>query len=109
MHCKRHFEPTKVSGSVGAGRSLPDLLPEPRIVDRGQVQYALMDLTPLDRREYYSGFANRALWPTMHYRIGLSDFSRADYNGYLRVNRRSRALSHGLSASMISFGFTTTT
>ena len=61
--------------------------PEPRIVDRGRVQYALMDLTPLDRREYYSGFANRALWPTMHYRIGLSDFSRADYNGYLRVNR----------------------
>ncbi len=24
----------------------------------------------------------------MHYRIGLSEFSRADYSGYLRVNRR---------------------
>ena len=23
----------------------------------------------------------------MHYRVGLSDFSRADYTGYLRVNR----------------------
>jgi trehalose 6-phosphate synthase len=23
----------------------------------------------------------------MHYRVGLSDFSRADYAGYLRVNR----------------------
>ena len=32
------------------------------------------------------GFANRALWPTMHYRVGLSDFSRADYIGYRRVN-----------------------
>src|ERR1700724_2833646 len=31
--------------------------------------------------------ANRALWPTMHYRVGLSDFSRTDYAGYLRVNR----------------------
>src|SRR5438128_6140784 len=49
--------------------------------------YALMDLTALDRREYYYGFANRALWPTMHYRVGLSDFSRTDYAGYLRVNR----------------------
>jgi trehalose 6-phosphate synthase len=59
----------------------------PKIVDRGRVQYALMDLTALDRQEYYNGFANRALWPIMHYRIGLSEFSRADYAGYLRVNR----------------------
>jgi trehalose 6-phosphate synthase len=59
----------------------------PKIVKRGNVQYALMDLTSLDRREYYNGFANRALWPTMHYRVGLSDFSRTDYTGYLRVNR----------------------
>ena len=52
-----------------------------------------MDLTPLDRREYYNGFANRALWPTMHYRVGLSDFSRADYIGYRRVNHTfARAL-----------------
>ena len=57
------------------------------MVDKGDVQYALMDLTSLDRQEYYNGFANRALWPTMHYRVGLSDFSRTDYAGYLRVNR----------------------
>ena len=55
---------------------------QPRMVDKGRVQYALMDLTPLDRQEYYNGFANRALWPTMHYRVGLSDFSRADYAGW---------------------------
>ena len=59
----------------------------PKIIQEGRVQYALMDLTPLDRREYYNGFANRALWPTMHYRIGLSEYSRADYEGYRRVNR----------------------
>jgi trehalose 6-phosphate synthase len=59
----------------------------PKIIDKGQVQYAVMDLTSLDRQEYYNGFANRALWPIMHYRIGLSEFSRADYAGYLRVNR----------------------
>jgi trehalose 6-phosphate synthase len=70
------------SGKVAAQPS-----PQPRIVNKGSIQYALMDLTSLDRQEYYNGFANRALWPTMHYRVGLSDFSRADYAGYLRVNR----------------------
>jgi trehalose 6-phosphate synthase len=70
------------SGRVAAQPSI-----QPRIVDKGDIQYALMDLTSLDRQEYYNGFANRALWPTMHYRVGLSDFSRADYAGYLRVNR----------------------
>lgn len=70
-----------------SGRVAAQPNPLPRIVDKEDVQYVLLDLTPLDRREYYNGFANRALWPTMHYRVGLSDFSRADYNGYLRVNR----------------------
>ena len=70
------------SGKVAAHPSA-----QPRIVDKGRVKYALMDLTSIDRQEYYSGFANRALWPTMHYRIGLADFSRSDYAGYLRVNR----------------------
>src|SRR5688572_29067153 len=70
------------SGKVAAEPAL-----RPMILDKGRVQYALMDLTALDRREYYNGFANRALWPTMHYRVGLSDFSRADYVGYRRVNQ----------------------
>ena len=70
------------SGKVAAHPSA-----QPKLVDKEHVQYALMDLTPLDRQEYYNGFANRALWPIMHYRIGLSEFSRADYAGYLRVNR----------------------
>ena len=67
---------------------------QPQIIDKGAVQYAVMDLTAQDRQEYYSGFANRALWPIMHYRIGLSEFSRADYAGYQRVNR---AFAHALA------------
>ena len=70
-----------------SGRVVAQPSPQPRIVDKGDVHYVLLDLTSLDRQEYYHGFANRALWPTMHYRVGLSDFSRADYSGYLRVNR----------------------
>jgi trehalose 6-phosphate synthase len=76
------------SGRVAAQ---PDL--RPTIVEKERVQYAVIDLTPRDRQEYYNGFANRALWPTMHYRVGLSDFSRADYLGYRRVNHTfARAL-----------------
>jgi trehalose 6-phosphate synthase len=69
------------SGRVAAQPAL-----RPTIVEKEGVQYAVIDMTPRDRQEYYSGFANRALWPTMHYRVGLSDFSRADYIGYRRVN-----------------------
>ncbi|MBZ6076135.1 alpha,alpha-trehalose-phosphate synthase (UDP-forming) [Microvirga puerhi] len=70
-----------------SGRVSSHPSPEPKMVDKGNVHYALMDLAPIDRQEYYNGFANRALWPNMHYRLGLSEFSRADYAGYLRVNR----------------------
>jgi trehalose 6-phosphate synthase len=69
------------SGKVAVERAS-----RPKIINKGRIQYALMDLTASDRREYYNGFANRALWPTMHYRVGLSEFSRTDYAGYRRVN-----------------------
>ena len=85
----------------------PSLHPSPRMVDKGRVQYALMDLTSLDRQEYYNGFANRALWPTMHYRVGLSDFSRADYAGYLRVNRTFASALAKLVCPATSCGCTT--
>lgn len=56
--------------------------------ERGNVTYAVTDLTETERQNFYLGFSNRALWPLMHYRLGLTDFSRADYAGYLGVNRR---------------------
>lgn len=59
-----------------------------RAVQRGKVAYAVTDLTEAERQTYYLGFSNRALWPNMHYRLGLTEFSRADYAGYLGVNRR---------------------
>ncbi len=33
---------------------------EPTLIDRGHISYAVVDLSPQDHREYYSGFANRA-------------------------------------------------
>jgi trehalose 6-phosphate synthase len=39
-----------------------------------------------DPRTYYNGFTNRVLWPILHYRVDLAEFSRRDLSGYLRVN-----------------------
>ncbi len=54
--------------------------------DEGNIQFALVDLTQRDLDEYYAGFANRALWPLLHYRLDLADFERQDMTGYFRVN-----------------------
>jgi trehalose 6-phosphate synthase len=52
----------------------------------GNVIFSLVDLTKRDIEEYYSGFANGALWPLLHYRLDLVDFDRRDTSGYFRVN-----------------------
>ena len=35
---------------------------------------------------YYNGFANRTLWPLLHFRMDLVDYSRETWAGYQRVN-----------------------
>ena len=66
-----------------------------RQIQRGNVTYAVTDLSEAERQSYYLGFSNRALWPLMHYRLGLTEFRRSDYMGYLGVNRRfARALAN---------------
>ncbi|HEX4766350.1 MAG TPA: trehalose-6-phosphate synthase [Lichenihabitans sp.] len=46
----------------------------------------VIDLLAADYQEYYNGFANRVLWPILHYRVDLAEFNRSDLTGYLRVN-----------------------
>jgi trehalose 6-phosphate synthase len=58
----------------------------PRVITKGKVSYATIDLTPEDHRAYYLGYANSVLWPLFHYRLGLIDFRRKTFEGYLRVN-----------------------
>jgi trehalose 6-phosphate synthase len=51
------------------------------------VDYVVTDLSNDDYREYYNGFANRVLWPILHYRLDLAEFARRDLGGYFRVNK----------------------
>ncbi len=46
----------------------------------------MTDLIEEDYQEYYNGYANRVLWPILHYRLDLTEFSRRDLSGYMRVN-----------------------
>jgi trehalose 6-phosphate synthase len=54
--------------------------------EHGGISYAVTDLSADDYQEYYNGFANRMLWPILHYRLDLAEFSQRDLTGYLRVN-----------------------
>jgi len=69
------------SGKVAAADQL-----ETRTVKHKNVEYTVTDLSKDDYQEYYNGFANRVLWPILHYRLDLAEFARRDLSGYFRVN-----------------------
>lgn len=60
----------------------------PAISATGRITRATLDLTPADHEEYYNGYANRTLWPLLHYRVGLFEYASRFYAGYQRVNAR---------------------
>ena len=57
-----------------------------RTIRQGGFSYVVTDLTAPDYHEYYNGFANRVLWPILHYRLDFAEFSRRDLSGYRRLN-----------------------
>ncbi len=69
------------SGDVAEARS-----DAPKIAKRGNVTFATVDLSQSDYDEYYLGYANRTLWPLLHYQLGLIEFHRAQFKGYIAVN-----------------------
>ena len=71
-------------GWSGRLASAPAL--QPALVEARGVTYATVDLTAEAHRAFYIGFANGALWPLLHFRLGLMHFRREDYAGYLAVN-----------------------
>ncbi len=61
---------------------------EPRLQRADGITYATIDFSEADYRGFYVGFANGALWPLLHFRLGLVNFRREDYEGYRSVNRQ---------------------
>ncbi len=58
----------------------------PKMVEQDNTSYITIDLRKDDYDEFYNGFANRVLWPILHYRLDLAEFTRRDLGGYFRVN-----------------------
>ena len=61
---------------------------EPRLHRADGRTYATIDLSAAEYRAFYVHFSNGALWPLLHFRLGLVNFRREDYEGYRLVNRR---------------------
>ena len=59
---------------------------EPRIHQVNKLTYVQIDLSNNDIQEYCNELANSALWPILHYRVDLQEYSRSDASGYVRVN-----------------------
>jgi trehalose 6-phosphate synthase len=57
-----------------------------KTVQHDNVSYVTIGLRKDDHQEFYNGFANRVLWPILHYRLDLAEFTRRDLGGYFRVN-----------------------
>ena len=60
----------------------------PKLQRANGVTYATIDFSEADYRAFYVGFSNSALWPLLHFRLGLVNFKREDYEGYRSVNRQ---------------------
>jgi len=70
-----------------SGEVRPKADVETRTIKKGGMTYIVTDLSEDDYQEYYNGYANSVLWPILHYRLDLAEFSRRDLTGYFRVNQ----------------------
>ena len=69
-----------------SGSVVPNAEAATETIERADSSYVLTDLSDEDYQEFYNGFANRVLWPILHYRLDLAEFTRRDLTGYMRVN-----------------------
>jgi trehalose 6-phosphate synthase len=74
-----------------SGRRSPVPAEAPELIQADGLTYATIDMTDSEYHAFYVGFANGALWPLLHFRLGLMSYRREDYHGYRAVNRRFAA------------------
>lgn len=74
-----------------SGQTAAETGSTPTLTQRRAVTLATIDLGAEDYRRFYVGFANSSLWPLLHYRTGIMEYSREDYQGYRTVNRHFAA------------------
>ena len=75
-------------GWSGRTTSARDAAAAPRLEAADGFQIATIDLPAKEHDAYYNGFSNHCLWPLLHFRSDISEFVRAEFAGYARVNAR---------------------
>ncbi len=80
----------KQKGGIWFGWSgeITDNAVSPAHVERtvGPITLYTVDLSRRDYDEFYRGFANGTLWPSLHYQVGHAHFDWTEFAGYRRVN-----------------------
>jgi trehalose-6-phosphate synthase len=72
-----------------SGETSEDALSTPPNIEmRGELSMAKLDLLPEEEEGYYYGYANRCVWPALHYRLDLARCSEVDAETYFSVNAR---------------------
>ncbi len=61
---------------------------EPKLEKISGLTVATIDLTPEEEEGYYLGYANRCLWPALHYRLDLAQCNHGHSDVYFGVNGR---------------------
>jgi trehalose 6-phosphate synthase len=61
---------------------------EPKLATVAGLTVATIDLSAREEEGYYLGYANRCLWPALHYRLDLAQCSESHSETYFRVNAR---------------------
>ncbi|UFN50263.1 trehalose-6-phosphate synthase [Roseomonas sp. OT10] len=70
-----------------SGQVVPEVAEGVKTARRGNVDYAVFDLSEDAYRGFYVGHANGVLWPLFHFRLGLLSYDRWQAEAYREVNR----------------------
>ena len=60
----------------------------PKVETVSGLTVATIDLTPEEAEGYYFGYANKCLWPSLHYRLDLAQFNEEHNEIYFNVSVR---------------------
>jgi len=60
----------------------------PKVESISGLTVATIDLTPQEAEGYYYGYANRCLWPSLHYRLDLAQCNEEHNETYFNVSAR---------------------
>ncbi len=72
------------SGEISAEGSGSEI----RVEEHGHTALKTIDLTQEEIDGFYLGYANRSLWPLLHYRLDIAAFDRESDRIYRAVNKR---------------------